>query len=80
MFRLDCLTVETLGQAEDHLLLSVVTDDGAVVPARGAWTACPGSPHEAALQRKSVRGWLSRSRSGPSHAPRNRRPDGLIYT
>ncbi|MDQ3417216.1 MAG: DEAD/DEAH box helicase, partial [Acidobacteriota bacterium] len=33
MLRLDHLTVETLGQAEDHLLLSVVTEDGAVVPA-----------------------------------------------
>jgi len=33
MLRLDHLTVETLGQAEDHLLLSVVTDEGAVVPA-----------------------------------------------
>ena len=33
MLRLDCLTVETLGQAEDHLLLSVVTADGDVVPA-----------------------------------------------
>jgi adenine-specific DNA-methyltransferase len=33
MLRLDCLTVETFGQAEDHLLLSVVTDDGTVVPA-----------------------------------------------
>jgi adenine-specific DNA-methyltransferase len=32
MLRLDCLTVETLGQAEDHLLLSVITDDGSVVP------------------------------------------------
>jgi adenine-specific DNA-methyltransferase len=32
MLRLDCLTVETLGQAEDHLLLSVITDDGTVVP------------------------------------------------
>ncbi|MGB7217807.1 MAG: SNF2-related protein [Vicinamibacterales bacterium] len=28
MLRLDCLTVETLGQAEDHLLLSAVTADG----------------------------------------------------
>lgn len=33
MLRLDCLTVETLGQAEDHLLLSVATDDGTPVPA-----------------------------------------------
>lgn len=33
ILRLDCLTVETLGQAEDHLLLSVVTTDGNVVPA-----------------------------------------------
>jgi adenine-specific DNA-methyltransferase len=33
ILRLDCLTVETLGQAEDHLLLSVVTADGDVVPA-----------------------------------------------
>ncbi|ODS54122.1 MAG: DEAD/DEAH box helicase [Acidobacteria bacterium SCN 69-37] len=32
MLRLDFLTVETLGQAEDHLLLSVVTGDGTVVP------------------------------------------------
>jgi adenine-specific DNA-methyltransferase len=32
MLRLDFLTVETLGQAEDHLLLSVVTADGTVVP------------------------------------------------
>ncbi len=32
LLRIDCLTVETLGQAEDHLLLSVVTDEGAVVP------------------------------------------------
>lgn len=31
MLRLDLLTVETLGQAEDHLLLSVVADDGGVV-------------------------------------------------
>ena len=34
MLRLDCLTVETLGQAEDHLLLSAVTTDGDVVPCR----------------------------------------------
>jgi hypothetical protein len=33
ILRLDCLTVETLGQAEDHLLLSAVTSDGQVVPA-----------------------------------------------
>ncbi len=33
MLRLDCLTVETLGQAEDHLLLSVVTAQGDIVPA-----------------------------------------------
>jgi adenine-specific DNA-methyltransferase len=33
VLRLDCLTVEALGQAEDHLLLSVVTADGTVVPA-----------------------------------------------
>ena len=32
MLRLDCLTVETR-QAEDHLLLSVVTEDGDAVPA-----------------------------------------------
>jgi adenine-specific DNA-methyltransferase len=32
MLRLDSLTVETLGQAEDHLLLSIVTADGIVVP------------------------------------------------
>lgn len=31
MLRLDCLTVETLGQAEDHLLLSAVTADGQLV-------------------------------------------------
>ncbi|HWD40105.1 MAG TPA: SNF2-related protein [Fimbriimonas sp.] len=33
MLRLDCLTVETLGQAEDHLILSAVTIDGETVPA-----------------------------------------------
>ncbi|MBP7778280.1 MAG: DEAD/DEAH box helicase family protein [Acidobacteria bacterium] len=33
LLRMDCLTVETLGQAEDHLLLSVVTAEGAAVPA-----------------------------------------------
>ncbi len=33
MLRLDCLTVETLGQAEDHLLLSAVTADGNTVGA-----------------------------------------------
>ena len=32
MLRLDLLTVETLGQVEDHLLLSVVSGDGMVVP------------------------------------------------
>ena len=32
LLRLDCLTVETLGQVEDHLLLSVVTADGTIVP------------------------------------------------
>src|SRR5690606_21273588 len=32
MLRLDSLIVETLGQAEDHLLLSVVTAHGTVVP------------------------------------------------
>jgi hypothetical protein len=33
MLRLDCLTVETLGQAEDHLLMTAVTADGDVVAA-----------------------------------------------
>lgn len=33
VLRLDCLTVEAFGQAEDHLLLSVITADGTVVPA-----------------------------------------------
>jgi adenine-specific DNA-methyltransferase len=33
MLRLDCLTVETLGQAEDHLLLSAVTADGEALAA-----------------------------------------------
>ncbi|MEQ1575684.1 MAG: helicase-related protein [Vicinamibacterales bacterium] len=33
MLQLDCLTIESLGQAEDHLLLSVVTTDGDVIPA-----------------------------------------------
>lgn len=32
ILRLDCLTIEALGQVEDHLLLSVVTEDGTVVP------------------------------------------------
>jgi adenine-specific DNA-methyltransferase len=32
LLRLDCLTVETLGQAEDHLVLSAVTESGDAVP------------------------------------------------
>jgi ERCC4-related helicase len=36
LLRLSCLTVETLGQAEDHLIVTAVTDDGATVDADAA--------------------------------------------
>jgi len=35
VLRLDSLTVETLGQSEDHLLLIALTDDGQAVDPRG---------------------------------------------
>lgn len=36
LLRLGCLTVETLGQAEDHLILIAVTDDGTPVDSDAA--------------------------------------------
>ena len=36
LLRLSCLTIETLGQAEDHLIVTAVTDDGTPVEADAA--------------------------------------------
>ncbi|MEQ1871507.1 MAG: SNF2-related protein [Vicinamibacterales bacterium] len=69
MLRLDCLTVEALGQVEDHLLLSVVTAQGDVVPAdvsarlltiAGAVERISGQlPLDAHEQRDALRGALA---------------------